>query len=161
MRKKRTMLSVLANKIVNFLACPMPCQPLCANKFRYNQQLRRPHLSCLTCLDRRYYYNKIDRKNYARLPPKKTFAFLTPKSQVIMPKNSIWYFLIINREGSNLKLWIKTLATKFFLTCAELFANWWKIEAAKMDIEKNIVGFALYSLRHFVFLFRNRVVQPC
>lgn len=100
----------------------LPCWPLCRQKLK--RLLKRPHISCATCLERRYHYNKVDRSEYVKVQVNQRFMMVQPYSSMILPKNSRWYCLIVNMNASGLKLQLKRLFTKLFLSLAELFANW-------------------------------------
>jgi len=102
----------------------LPCSPLCAEKLK-KYPPKRPHLNCLTCLERRYHYGKLDKVDYVKLKANQRFMMVQPYSPVILPKNSRWYCLIINNtSASGLKRHVKGFLTSTFLSLAEVFANW-------------------------------------
>ena len=96
----------------------LPCKVLC------KKNLRRPHLTCLTCLERRYYYNKINRNEYVKMKENHKFMVAIPNRGIVIPKHSNLYFLLINTNGNALKRRIKRFILKRLLSVAELIANW-------------------------------------
>jgi len=96
----------------------LPCKKLC------KKPLHRPHLTCLTCLDRRYYYGKVDRELYVHLEEKREIMFVAPHSPMTLPKNVRLYYLLINCNGGTLKQKVKGRLLKPLLSLAELIANW-------------------------------------
>jgi len=102
----------------------LPCSSLCQEKLKRNPP-KRPHLNCLTCLERRYYYGKVNQVDYVKLKKNQPFMMTRPYSDVILPKNMRWYCLIINTTPSwGFKGRLKGFLTSTFLSLAEVFANW-------------------------------------
>lgn len=107
----------------------LPCKKLCEKRWRgmrasNPEPMNRFHLTCLTCLDRRYHYNKINREDFIRLSEGDKFAMVNVYSPMVLPKNCRWYCLIINEGGGFFKYLFKNVFLRFLLSVAEVIANW-------------------------------------
>lgn len=85
----------------------MACSSLCG----YTNEMRRPHLTCLFCRVRRFFYGKLDRKHfrYNRL------------MRVVMPQDCETYVMFIDKKRRHAKL--KAAILKRLLTLCEWLAN--------------------------------------
>jgi hypothetical protein len=85
----------------------MPCHSLCG----YTNEMRRPHLSCLFCRVRRYFYGKMDTKQY----------HYNRLMRIVMPRDQTTYILFIDNKRKHEGM--KRPILKWWLTIAEWLAN--------------------------------------
>lgn len=98
----------------------LPCRDAVCHK-----PLKRPHLHCLTCPERRYHYNKGNaREIFIPLKPKQQVWVMNVMSPAVFPKNVLVYNLPINLEANFFKRVIKHVFLKPLLSVAEVIANW-------------------------------------
>lgn len=96
----------------------LPCKVLC------EKPLKRPHLRCLFCLERRLYYNKIDRDDYVKIRAGTQMLVATATAPDVIPKNCTRYYFLINNNGGSLKRLIKRLLLKWISSVTSALANW-------------------------------------
>jgi len=85
----------------------MPCHSLCG----HSERMHRPHISCLFCRVRRYFYGKMDKKKY----------HYNSKLRIVMPQECETYVLFIDKRRPHEK--IKAILLKRVLTLAEWLSN--------------------------------------
>ncbi|MGD0029413.1 MAG: hypothetical protein ABSC91_10795 [Candidatus Bathyarchaeia archaeon] len=88
----------------------MACSSLCG----YTNEMRRPHLSCLWCRVRRFFYGKLDVKKYH----KNRYI----RGMVFPPKYFNYVLCIDTSPGRKFKI-IKDFLLKHLLTICEGLAN--------------------------------------
>jgi len=82
------------------------CRAICGER-RLTRKIRRPHLRCATCLERRYYYGKLDRSEYTMVKSLEDYCFLNVPPVVDCRTGNVLYFLIVNMNGGKIKLALK------------------------------------------------------
>jgi len=102
---------------VEFLRVRLACQQLC------NLRLQRIHLTCLTCLVRRYHYGKVDKQNFICLRKGKLFKLENWALPQLPAKGytGYTYYLIININGNRFKRFVKRLALRLLQNIHNLF----------------------------------------
>ena len=88
----------------------------------------RPHLTCLTCWIRRYYYKRRGWEGLTRKKWLRVYAESVNPLGTIMPKHYKAYFIIIDQrqivEQGYWKMWrVKNYIVKTLLAIAEFFAQ--------------------------------------
>ena len=82
-----------------------PCKKLCGH------DLRRPHLSCLFCRVRRFYYGKMDRQKYR----------YNSLMRIVLPEDRTTYVLLIDNQRRFAR--VKAIVLQRLLTICEWLAN--------------------------------------
>ena len=114
-------------------AFKMNCDELCG-KFRstttdgLRQDNWRPHLMCLTCFLRRFYYKKRGWEGLKRTKRIHVYAESVNPRGTIMPKHFVSYFIFIDQrqivEQGYWKIWrVKNFIVKNLLAIAEFIAQ--------------------------------------
>ncbi len=85
----------------------MACSSLCG----YTNEMRRPHFSCMYCRIRRWFYKKMDPKQY----------HYNRFMRVVVPSDCTNYVLLIDNGRRFAKA--KALLLKHLLTICEWLAN--------------------------------------
>jgi len=124
----RTMLTRARARFTKWLT--PACQPICG------KPIRRWHLTCLTCLDRRYAnvnlrdvaFRRMTREKYLTLTHNQQFLVMLPRPgfqrQVTIPKELRMYLFLVNCTGSRLKQKLKRYLLRPLCTLIEVLANW-------------------------------------
>jgi len=73
----------------------------------------RVHARCLTCLDRRFHYNKLNRDDYVHVKKGQQFVLMNYVSPFSVPKYYFVYHLIVNFNGNRVIQFIKVVAARF------------------------------------------------
>jgi len=92
----------------------LSCQQLC------KRDLRRIHLTCLTCLVRRYHYNKLNQKDFVSIRKGNLFKL----GNWVLPqlhRNRYTYYFIINYNGNKFKRFTKRLTLRILQNIHKLF----------------------------------------
>ena len=97
---------------------PAPCTWLCQRK-----DIRRFHLSCLTCPTRRYYLTKRGKEKFTRYKNLVYFMESVTGRGFILPKRYKTYGLVFPLRDDGTMNWVKTGIIKVLLTIAERIAE--------------------------------------
>ena len=95
------------------------CRVICGQQ-RLTRKIRRPHLRCIVCLERRYYSGKLDRNEYTVVKTFSDYAMLNVPPVCDVRTGRMLYLFIVDMNGSKLKLFIKQLVLRPLLT----FIDW-------------------------------------
>jgi len=85
---------------------PPACHRIC------EKGITRFHVTCLTCLLRRYLYGKVDRDDYIYIPRSGQFLLANFISVAHLPPHAFLYFIIVNDNGGWLKRLLKRAMTR-------------------------------------------------
>jgi len=115
-----------------FKLCPLPCHSICKREMRRRGPVgkfldvvfRGTHIHCTTCLLRRWFYGKLDKRKYVKLEKNEPFFAMSMVSPMILPKHYRLKYVIYNDNGSWLKIYFKSRFFKVLFSLCEVVANW-------------------------------------
>lgn len=103
--------------------CDQFCKPFREKQHPGHTKTWRPHLTCLTCWWRRWYYKK---RGWEHLTPKKKLIMVMESVSplgTIVPDKPFFYFIVM-RYNMESPFWVlKNTIVKNLLTIAEFFAQ--------------------------------------